>query len=100
MICLARPRTIGEVTKRKGSLQALVFCQTTATMWARRPEGRSRQITNTDETSMIQLTQTWMKIHHSSSIRPIKNKLFSDEIHHASSVQPIKNKLLTYEDLH
>jgi hypothetical protein len=60
----------------------LVFCQTTATMWARRPEGRSRQITNTDETSMIQLTQIRIKIHH------------------ASSVQPIKNKLLTYEDLH
>jgi hypothetical protein len=33
----------------------------------------------TDETSMIQLTQTLMKIHHASSIRPIKNKLFTDE---------------------
>jgi hypothetical protein len=28
---------------------------------------------------MIHLTQTRMKIHHASSIRPIKNKLFSDE---------------------
>jgi hypothetical protein len=28
---------------------------------------------------MICLTQTRMKIHHASSIRPIKNKLFSDE---------------------
>jgi hypothetical protein len=32
-----------------------------------------------DETSMIRLSQTLMKIHHASSIRPIKNKLFSDE---------------------
>jgi hypothetical protein len=32
-----------------------------------------------DETSMIHLTQTRMKIYHASSIRPIKNKLFSDE---------------------
>jgi hypothetical protein len=32
-----------------------------------------------DETSMIDLTQTKMKIHHASSIRPIKNKLFTDE---------------------
>jgi hypothetical protein len=32
-----------------------------------------------DETSMIQLSQTRMKIHHASSIRPIKDKLFSDE---------------------
>jgi hypothetical protein len=32
-----------------------------------------------DETSMIQLTQTLMKIHHASSIRPIKNKLYTDE---------------------
>jgi S-adenosylmethionine:diacylglycerol 3-amino-3-carboxypropyl transferase len=31
------------------------------------------------ETSMIRLTQTRMKIHHASSIRPIKNKLFTDE---------------------
>jgi hypothetical protein len=29
---------------------------------------------------MIRLTQTRMKIHHASSIRPIKNKLFTDEI--------------------
>jgi hypothetical protein len=35
---------------------------------------------NNDETSMIRLTQTRMKIHHASSIRPIKNKLFTDEI--------------------
>jgi hypothetical protein len=28
---------------------------------------------------MIRLTQTRMKIHHASSIRPFKNKLFSDE---------------------
>jgi hypothetical protein len=28
---------------------------------------------------MIRLTQTKMKIHHASSIRPIKNKLFTDE---------------------
>jgi hypothetical protein len=28
---------------------------------------------------MIRLTQTRMKIHHASSIRPIKNKLFTDE---------------------
>jgi hypothetical protein len=28
---------------------------------------------------MICLTQTRMKIHHVSSIRPIKNKLFTDE---------------------
>jgi hypothetical protein len=28
---------------------------------------------------MIQLSQTRMKIHHASSIRPIKDKLFSDE---------------------
>jgi hypothetical protein len=34
----------------------------------------------TDETSMIQITQTLVKMHHASSIRPIKNKLFSDEI--------------------
>jgi hypothetical protein len=33
----------------------------------------------TDETSMIRLTQTRMKIHHASSIRLIKNKLFTDE---------------------
>jgi hypothetical protein len=33
----------------------------------------------TNETSMIRLTQTRMKIHHASSIRPIKNKLFTDE---------------------
>jgi hypothetical protein len=33
----------------------------------------------TDETSMIRLTQTRMKIHHASSIRPIKNKIFKDE---------------------
>jgi hypothetical protein len=32
-----------------------------------------------DETSMIQLSQTLLKIHHASSIRPIKDKLFSDE---------------------
>jgi hypothetical protein len=32
------------------------------------------------ETSMIQLTQTSMKIHHASSIRPLKNKLFTDKI--------------------
>jgi deoxyribodipyrimidine photo-lyase len=32
------------------------------------------------ETSMIRLTQTRMKIHHTSSNRPIKNKLFSDEM--------------------
>jgi hypothetical protein len=32
-----------------------------------------------DETSMIRLTQTKMKIHHASSIRLIKSKLFSDE---------------------
>jgi hypothetical protein len=32
-----------------------------------------------NETSMIHLTQTRMKIHHASSIRPIKNKLFTDE---------------------
>jgi methionyl-tRNA formyltransferase len=32
-----------------------------------------------DETSMIRLTQTRMKIHHANSIRPIKSKLFSDE---------------------
>jgi hypothetical protein len=31
------------------------------------------------ETSMIRLTQTKMKIHHASSIRFIKSKLFSDE---------------------
>jgi predicted cupin superfamily sugar epimerase len=35
-----------------------------------------------DETSMIRLSQTRMKIHHASSIRPIKNKLFTDEIWH------------------
>jgi hypothetical protein len=29
---------------------------------------------------MIRLTQTRMKIHHASSIQPIKNKLFTDEI--------------------
>jgi hypothetical protein len=64
---------------------------------------------NSIETSMIQLTQTLMKIHHASSIRPIKNKLFTDEtsmiqltqtlmkIHHASSIRPIKNKLFTDE---
>jgi hypothetical protein len=28
---------------------------------------------------MICLTQTKIKIHHASSIRPIKNKLFTDE---------------------
>jgi hypothetical protein len=28
---------------------------------------------------MIRLTQTRMKIHHASFIRPIKNKLFTDE---------------------
>jgi hypothetical protein len=28
---------------------------------------------------MIRLTQIRMKIHHASSIRPIKNKLFTDE---------------------
>jgi hypothetical protein len=28
---------------------------------------------------MIQLTQTLTKIHHASSIRPIKDKLFTDE---------------------
>jgi hypothetical protein len=61
------------------------------------------------ETSMICLTQTRMKIHHTSSIRPIENKLFSDEtsmicltqtrmkIHHASSIRPIKNKLFSDE---
>jgi phosphoribosyl-ATP pyrophosphohydrolase/phosphoribosyl-AMP cyclohydrolase len=32
-----------------------------------------------NETSMIHLTQNRMKIHHASSIRPIKNKLFTDE---------------------
>jgi hypothetical protein len=32
-----------------------------------------------DETSMIRLTQTRMKIPHTSSFRPIKNKLFTDE---------------------
>jgi hypothetical protein len=31
------------------------------------------------ETSMIQLSQTLMKMHHASSIRPIKDKLFTDE---------------------
>jgi exosortase family protein XrtF len=31
------------------------------------------------ETGMIRLTQTRMKIHQASSIRPIKNKLFTDE---------------------
>jgi hypothetical protein len=58
---------------------------------------------------MIQLSQTRMKIHHASSIRPIKDKLFSDEtsmiqlsqtrmkIHHASSIRLIKNKLFTDE---
>jgi hypothetical protein len=29
---------------------------------------------------MIRLTQTSMKMHHASSIRPIKSKLFTDEI--------------------
>jgi len=29
---------------------------------------------------MIHATQTQIKIHHASSIRPIKKKLFSDEI--------------------
>jgi hypothetical protein len=55
----------------------------------------------TNETSMIRLTQTRIKIHHASSIRTIKNKLFTDEtsmihltqtrmkIHHASSIRPI-----------
>jgi hypothetical protein len=33
-----------------------------------------------DETSMIRLTQTRMKIHHASSILPIKDKLFTDEM--------------------
>jgi hypothetical protein len=33
----------------------------------------------TNETSMICLTQTRIKIHHASSIRPIINKLFTDE---------------------
>jgi hypothetical protein len=59
--------------------------------------------------SMIRLTQTRMKIHHASSIRLIKSKLFSDEtsmicltqtkmkIHHASSIRPIKSKLFTDE---
>jgi hypothetical protein len=28
---------------------------------------------------MIRLTQTRMKIHHASSIRPIKKNLFTDE---------------------
>jgi hypothetical protein len=58
---------------------------------------------------MIRLTQTKMKIHPASSIRPIKNKLFTDEtsmiritqtrmkIHYASSIRPIKNKLFTDE---
>jgi hypothetical protein len=58
---------------------------------------------------MIQLTQSLMKIHHASSIRPIKDKLFTDEtsmiqltqslmkIHHASSIRPIKDKLFTDE---
>jgi hypothetical protein len=32
---------------------------------------------------MIRLTQTRMKIHHASSIRLIKNKLFSDEINNS-----------------
>jgi hypothetical protein len=32
------------------------------------------------ETSMIRLTQTSMKIQHASSIRPVKNKLFTNEI--------------------
>jgi hypothetical protein len=34
---------------------------------------------HSDETSMIRLTQTRMKIHHASSILPIKKKLFKDE---------------------
>jgi hypothetical protein len=55
---------------------------------------------------MIHLTQTSMKIHYASSIRLIKNKLFTDEtsmihltqtrmkIHHASSIRPIKTNNL------
>jgi hypothetical protein len=58
---------------------------------------------------MIRLTQTKMKIYHSSSIQPIKNSLFTDEtsmicltqtrmkIPHASSIRTIKNKLFTDE---
>jgi hypothetical protein len=50
-----------------------------------------------------------MKIHHASSIQPVKNKLFTDETsmirltqtrmktHHASSIRPVKNKLFTGE---
>jgi hypothetical protein len=33
-----------------------------------------------DEASMIRLSKTRMKTHHASSIRLIKNKLFTDEI--------------------
>jgi hypothetical protein len=58
---------------------------------------------------MIQSSQTRVKIHHASSIQPIKNELFTDEtsmiqltqthvkIHHESSIQPIKDKLFSDE---
>jgi hypothetical protein len=45
----------------------------------RREQLKKEGLTNDDETSMIHLTQTQIKIHHASSIRPIKNKLFTDE---------------------
>jgi hypothetical protein len=46
---------------------------------------------------MIRLTQTRMKIHHASSIRPIKNKLFTDEtsfIYYFSASKIKKNKII------
>jgi hypothetical protein len=52
---------------------------------------------------MIHLTQISMKIHHASSIRPIKNTLFSDEKRKLKLVARVKKQItkfeLTKEDL-
>jgi uncharacterized lipoprotein NlpE involved in copper resistance len=41
--------------------------------------GAETALCSCGETSIIRLTQTRMKIHHASSIKTIKNKLFTDE---------------------
>jgi methionyl-tRNA formyltransferase len=47
-----------------------------------------------DETSMIRLTQTRMKIHHANSIRLIKNKLFTYEKQTVVDISPNYNIII------
>jgi hypothetical protein len=47
---------------------------------------------------MIRLTQTRMKIHHASSIRTIKNKLFTDQIEGLMFIRAFTDKCKSTTD--